>query len=55
MSYLFEGTSAFNQDIGDWNTSSATQMTSILKGANQFDQDISDWNISKVTKADYLL
>ena len=39
---------AFNQDIGDWNTSKVTDMRMLFNGNTVFNQDISRWNTSKV-------
>ena len=34
--------------IGDWDTSSATDLTGMFSFAAQFDQDISHWNVERV-------
>ena len=44
MEGMFYGT-IFNQDIGDWNTSSVTNFNYMFK-LGQFNQDIGSWNTS---------
>ena len=41
--------SAFNQDIGDWNTEKVTDMYRMFNSASAFNQDIGSWNTAQVT------
>ncbi|MDA7472683.1 BspA family leucine-rich repeat surface protein, partial [Candidatus Pelagibacter ubique] len=43
-----------NQDIGSWNTSSVTNMSSMFRGASSFNQNIGSWNTSSVTLMYYM-
>jgi surface protein len=49
MGTVFNGASAFNQDISSWNMSKVTSVTGMFQSATKFDQNIGSWNISNVT------
>ena len=44
-----ENNSAFNQDIGNWDTSNVIDMNNMFNGANSFNQDIGSWYTYNVT------
>ena len=49
MGYLFiNAKGGFNQPIGDWDTSSVTNMEAMFHRAYAFNQDIGDWDTSSV-------
>ena len=49
MNNMFFGAEDFNGVIGDWNTSSVTDMSFMFQDAAAFNQNIGDWNTSSVT------
>ncbi|NDE17543.1 BspA family leucine-rich repeat surface protein, partial [bacterium] len=54
MSSMFEGATAFNQDIGNWNTAAVTNMSGMFGGASAFNQNIGNWNTAAVTNMSYM-
>jgi len=48
MSSVFNGASAFNQDLSNWNTRAVTSMSYMFSGS-AFNQDLSNWDVSAVT------
>ena len=45
---------SFNQDLSEWNVSSATDMGSMFSSASSFNQDISRWNVTQVRHMDFM-
>ena len=47
---MFSSASAFNQNIGIWNTAQVTDMYDMFYSASAFNQDIGSWNTTQVTR-----
>jgi hypothetical protein len=48
LASCFEGVPQFNQNISNWDTKNAVNMSSMFKNATTFNQNISNWNVSNV-------
>ena len=48
---MFSNAAAFNQPIGNWNTTNVTDMSGMFQGASGFNQDITTWNFNSLTNA----
>jgi surface protein len=46
---MFQNNTAFNQNIGSWNTSAVTTMANMFVSASAFNQNIGAWNTSAIT------
>ena len=45
---MFEGASAFNQELNSWNVAQVTSLEAMFKGATNFSKEIGSWNVAKV-------
>ena len=46
MLSMFHGATDFNQDIGNWNVSSVTNMEQMFYQATAFNQDLTGWCVT---------
>ena len=49
ISNMFENTTAFNQDIGNWDTSKVIKMRRTFRGSTTFNQDLTRWCVTSIT------
>jgi hypothetical protein len=54
MSTMFANESAFDQLIGNWNTSNFPNMSRIFDDTSAFNHAIDNWNTSNVTNVAYV-
>lgn len=46
MTVMFQNAFAFNQNIGNWNTSAVVFMSSVFSGATAFNQNLGNWQLN---------
>lgn len=54
MRHVFDGATAFNQDIGGWRVSSITGFQKMFLNATSFNQSLNDWDMSSATGLNYM-
>jgi len=43
---MFEGATAFNQDLSGWNVANGQSFEGMFEGATAFNQDLSGWDVA---------
>ena len=51
---MFDGNSAFNQPIGEWDVSGVTDMYRIFYDNTAFNQPIGNWDVSGIIDMSYM-
>merc|ERR1712224_369353 len=54
MDYMFNGATAFNGDLSEWDVSAVTSMWCMFDRAPAFNGDLSKWDVSTVTNMEYM-
>ena len=54
MCSVFNGASAFNRNIGSWNTAAVANFYYSFYKAAAFNQNIGSWNVASVTSLGYM-
>jgi hypothetical protein len=49
MGYMFDGATAFNRDISEWDVSGVEDMKRMFLDASSFNQDISTWCVPNIS------
>src|SRR5690606_18772715 len=49
MGKMFEGATAFDQDLSNWEVGNVEDMSDMFLDASRFDQNLGEWDISGIT------